>query len=71
MGPAFFISGLVIIVVVVLGGGVYALTAWLRHRKLAGEDTVETRPADASGNGSRPEHLRVENEQRSHFAGSG
>jgi hypothetical protein len=63
----FFLLLLVLIVVAVLGGGLYVLSMWLRGKKLAPEgDELEGSPADRP----RPEHVGVENEQRTRFVGS-
>jgi hypothetical protein len=82
---AFFILLVVLGVVVILGGGLYALTMWLRHKQLDPEgDKVEgTTTPDASraeheeahnervgARGSQPKHVRVENEQRRRFVGT-
>jgi hypothetical protein len=62
-----FILVIVLIVVGLLGGGLYAVTMWLRRKKLApaGEE-IE----GEQGERPRPEHLEVENEQRARFAGT-
>jgi hypothetical protein len=57
-----FILVIVLIVVAALGGGLYALSMWLRGRKLAPEGDREDRP--------RPEHVEVEGEQRARFVGT-
>ncbi|HEX3512207.1 MAG TPA: hypothetical protein VHT27_14040 [Solirubrobacteraceae bacterium] len=63
----FFILLLVLIVLAVLGGGVYAIAAGLRNRQLHPErDKVEGR-RDAP---ERPEHVAVENEQHSRYVGT-
>jgi flagellar basal body-associated protein FliL len=65
---AVFILVLVLIVLAVLGGGLYAVTMWLRHRQLDPEgDKVE-------GHGepdrqARPEHVRHGKAQRARFVG--
>jgi hypothetical protein len=62
-----FILVLVLIVVAVFGGGLYALSMWLRGKKLAPEgDQLESEPQERP----RPEHVEVENEQKAHFVGS-
>lgn len=64
---AFFILVLVLIVVGILGGGFYALTMWLRHKQLDPEDQqIEGEPQERP----RPEHVEVENEQRTRFVGT-
>ena len=62
-----FILFIVLIVVAALGGGLYALTMWLRGKKLAPEgDQIEGEQDDPQ----RPEHLKVENEQQARFVGT-
>lgn len=64
---AFFILVLVLIVVAVLGGGLYAVSMWLRGKKLApGGDELEGEPQERP----RSEHLEVENEQKTRFVGT-
>ncbi len=64
---AFFILLIVLIVVAALGGGLYALTMWLRHKQLDPEgDKIEGEPQDRQ----RPEHVEVENEQHARFVGT-
>jgi flagellar basal body-associated protein FliL len=64
---AFLILVIVLIVVAALGGGLYALTMWLRHKQLdPEEDKIEGEPQ----NHPRPEHLEVENEQSARFVGT-
>jgi hypothetical protein len=63
----FFILLLVLIVLALLGFGVYAIAGGLRNRQLHPEgDKVEGESRD----GDRPEHLRVEREQRSRYVGT-
>jgi hypothetical protein len=64
---AFFILVIVLVVVAVPGGDLYALALWLRVKDVeAVEDGVgcprEDRP--------RPEHVELENEQRARFVGA-
>lgn len=67
---AFFILAIVLIVAAVLGGGVYAITMWLRHEQLdPEEDKVEGVGEEAEGN-ARPEHVRHGKAQRARFVGS-
>jgi len=64
---AVFLLVVVLIVVAALGGGLYALIAWLRHKQLDPEgDEIEGPPEEQP----RPEHVAVENEQRTRFAGT-
>ncbi len=64
---AIFILALVVIVLGVLGAAFYALTMWLRARKLAPQgDQIEGEPQRRS----RPEHVEVQNEQHARFIGS-
>ncbi len=64
---AFFILVILLIVLAVLGGGVYAIAMWLRHKQLDPEgDKVE-------GSGetqARPEHIKHGKAQRARFVGS-
>jgi hypothetical protein len=62
-----FILVLLLIVVAVLGGGLYVLSMWLRGKKLApGGDELE----GEQNQRPRPEHVEVDNEQRARFAGT-
>jgi hypothetical protein len=62
-----FILVMVLVVLGVLGGGFYALTMWLRGKKLASErDEIEGELEDRS----RPQHVEVDNEQRARFVGT-
>ena len=72
MGVGFFILLLVLAVVAILGGALYALTMWLRHKQLAPEeDKVEgVRDAGSREREPRPQHVRVDDEQRTRFAGT-
>lgn len=66
---AFFILMILLIVVAVLGGGVYAVAMWLRHKQLDPEgDKIE-----GSGDSEpqeRPEHVTHGKSQRARFVGS-
>ncbi len=63
---AVFILMIVLIVAAVLGGGLYALTMWLRGKQLdREEDEVESEGETRR----KPEHVEVENEQRARFVG--
>ena len=66
---AAFILVVLLIVLVVLGGGVFLIAARLRARKLDPEGDKVEGSATAEPR-ARPEHLEVENEQRTHFVGS-
>jgi hypothetical protein len=65
---AFFILVVLFIVLAILGGGVYAIAMWLRHRQLdPEEDKIE-------GGGeferqARPEHVTHGKAQRARFVG--
>ena len=62
-----FILVLVLIVVAVLGGGLYALSMWLRGKKLASEGDELEGDRDE---GPRPEHVEVEDAQNARFVGT-
>jgi flagellar basal body-associated protein FliL len=65
---AIFILVILLVVVGVLCGGLYAVSMWLRGKKLAPQaDQAEGKPQEER---SRPEHVEVENEQRARFVGS-
>jgi hypothetical protein len=67
---AAFLLVIIIIAAVIVGGGIYAIIAWLRRRQLDPEgDMVEGSP-DAVDPQRRPEHLAVDTEQKSRFAGT-
>ncbi len=62
-----FILVIVLIVVAVLGGGLYLVAMWLRGKKLDPEgDEIEGAQEDPP----RPEHVKVEDEQRARFVGT-
>ncbi len=64
---AVFILVLLLIVVAVLGGGLYVVSMWLRGKKLSPEgDQLEGEPEQPP----RPEHVEVENEQKTRFVGT-
>jgi|GEM_PF-4994863 len=66
----FFILVIVLIVVAFLGGGVYAIAMWLRHKQLDPEgDKVEGSSEEAEGQ-ARPEHVEHGKAQRARFVGS-
>jgi hypothetical protein len=64
----FFLLIVVIVVLGVLGGGVYAIAARLRQKQLDPEADKAEGPGDPDA--PRPEHLKVESEQQSEFVGS-
>lgn len=67
---AFFILLILLIVLAVLGGGVYAVAMWLRHKQLDPEgDKVEGSGEDTETQ-ARPEHIKHGKAQRAHFVGS-
>ncbi|HEX5307559.1 MAG TPA: hypothetical protein VFW38_00595 [Solirubrobacteraceae bacterium] len=63
-----FILILVLVVLAVLGGGVYAITMWLRHGQLDPEEDKVEGPRDPERQG-RPEHVRLGKAQRARFVG--
>ncbi|HEY0517491.1 MAG TPA: hypothetical protein VGD00_10250 [Solirubrobacteraceae bacterium] len=66
---AIFILVLVVIVFAVLGGGLFLLIARLRGKQLNPREN-ELAPDAQRERAERPEHVRVENDQRSRFVGS-
>lgn len=65
---AFFILVIVLIVVGVLGGGVYLIAARLRHKQLDPEgDKLE---GSTDSQRTRPEHVEVDSEQNARFVGT-
>lgn len=66
VGAAFLIV-IVLIVLAVLGGGLYLLAGWLRHKQLDPEGNKVEPPAEEP---ARPEHSEVESEQRTRFVGT-
>ncbi len=65
---AFFILVIVLMVVGVLGGGVYLIAARLRHKQLDPEgDKLE---GAASSQQPHPEHVEVDSEQNVRFVGT-
>lgn len=66
---AFFILLIVLIVLAVLGGGVYSIAMWLRHKQLDPEgDKVEGAGEQAHAR-SRSEHVEHGKAQRARFIG--
>jgi hypothetical protein len=66
---AFFILVILFVVLAGLGGGVYLIAAWLRHKQLDPEGDKVEGPADAEEH-ARPEHVRVDTEQKVRFVGT-
>jgi len=66
---AFFILILVLIVVAVLGGGVYLIAMWLRHQQLDPDAEVPHTNSDPEPE-PRPEHVRMDTEQKVRFVGT-
>lgn len=63
----FFLLVVLVIVVLGIGGGVYAVAMWLRGKQLDPEgDKVEGEP----GGAPRPQHLEVEGEQQARGVGT-
>jgi hypothetical protein len=63
---AFFILLLVLVVVGVLGGGLWVIARGLRRGKLASREDMIERDGDREED-RRPSHVRVSNEQRSRY----
>jgi hypothetical protein len=65
---AFFILVIVLVVVGVLGGGVYLIAARLRHKQLdpAGDKVEGTTDSQQT----RPAHVEVDSEQNARFVGT-
>jgi hypothetical protein len=64
----FFLLIIIIAVLGVVGGGIYAIAARLRQKQLDPEgDKVEGRDGEEP---ARPRHLKVESEQQSDFVGT-
>jgi heme/copper-type cytochrome/quinol oxidase subunit 2 len=61
---AFFILVIVVVVVGIFGGIVYAIAAKRRHQELAPDTSGPT------GEQPRPTHHAVENEQNTEFVGT-
>jgi hypothetical protein len=69
----FFILVLLVIVVAVIGLAIVAVAARGRHRQLSprgGSLDAGLGPEDEEERSPRPEHVRVENEQRTRFMGT-
>jgi hypothetical protein len=66
---AFFILVLVLVVVAVLGGGIWMTAGYLRKQKLGRGEDRGGRNA-RSDNGTRPRHVEAESEQRTRFVGT-
>lgn len=71
---AFFILVIALIVLAVLGGGIYLIAARLRQKQLDPEADKVEGPTDgrrsADGRRDRPEHVELGKEQRTRFVGS-
>jgi flagellar basal body-associated protein FliL len=65
---AFFILVILVIVLAVLGGGVYGIAMWLRHRQLDPEEDKVEGPEEPERQ-ARPEHVRHGKAQRARFVG--
>lgn len=66
---AFFILVILVLVLAVLSGGVYAIAAYFRHQKLhPAEDKLEGERDDRESR--KPEHVRTGQAQRAHFVGT-
>jgi hypothetical protein len=63
---AFFILVILVVVLGVGGGAIYAVATALRRKKL---DPKEDK-LDGTGAERRPEHLEVDSEQRTNFVGT-
>ncbi len=66
---AFFILVILLIVVGVLGGGVYLIAARLRHRQLDPEGDKVEGPT-GHGRETRPEHIEMDSAQKARFLGT-
>jgi hypothetical protein len=67
---AFFILIIVFILFAVLGGGLYAVAMWLRHKKLDPEEDKLEGPGEETEGHARPEHVKHGKAQRARFVGS-
>jgi hypothetical protein len=63
----FFLLVIVVVVLAALGGALYALSMWLRGKKLDPKGDLLEGSQDGQ---PRPEHLEVENEQHTRFVGT-
>jgi hypothetical protein len=68
---AVFLLFIIVVALAIVGGGVYAITMWLRKRQLDPEGDKVEGPAGASEPQRRPEHVDVDNEQHRRFVGTG
>jgi hypothetical protein len=66
---AFFILVLLVVVLAVIGGAIYAVAARGRRRQLSGKGGSLDAQA-AHGESERPEHVAVDTDQRAGFIGS-
>lgn len=67
---AIFILIIVLIVLALVGGGVFLIAARLRGKQLNPRGNELAPQTEEQREASRPEHVQVENEQRSNFVGS-
>lgn len=68
---AVFILIIALIALAILGGGLYAITMWLRHKQLhPEEDKLEGPGKNPDVQARRPEHVRHGRSQRARFLGS-
>jgi len=65
-----FLLVLIAVALAVVGGGAWAVAGHLRRKKLSLEGDKVEGAVGARDDGPRPEHVRVENEQRTRFAGT-
>jgi hypothetical protein len=66
---AFLILVILAVVLAVVGGGIHAVAARLRHKQLDPEEDKLDGPAKAEQR-PRPEHVEVDSEQGARFVGS-
>jgi hypothetical protein len=67
---AFFVLVVLLVMLAIVGGGVYALISHFRRKKLnPKEDKLERRLAGGEEQ-ARPEHVRDEKPQRARFVGT-
>jgi hypothetical protein len=62
----FFLLVIIVVILGVLGGGIYAIAARLRQRQLDPRGDQVEGSAGAEGS-QRPQHVEVASEQRAHF----
>jgi hypothetical protein len=66
---AIFILVILLGVIGVIGVGVFLIAARLRGKQLSPEGDLAEHPHDGNAE-HRPEHVKVESEQQTHFVGS-